>query len=57
MLSLGKKADDTKYTKEELATLSLDDVKKLIEVQEPGAFTKKVKKTTKAKNSTRKKTG
>jgi DNA topoisomerase I, bacterial len=41
MLKLAKKADDTKYTAEELATISLDEVKKMIEVQVPDAFVKK----------------
>lgn len=41
MLKLAKKADDTKYTADELATISLDEVKKMIEVQVPDAFVKK----------------
>jgi DNA topoisomerase I len=41
MLKLNKKKDDSKYTAEEAATLSLDDVKKMIEAQVPNAFTKK----------------
>src|SRR5436190_7949623 len=41
MLKLGKKADDTKYTAEELASISMDDVKKMIEGQMPNAFMKK----------------
>jgi DNA topoisomerase-1 len=44
MLKLGKKDDDTKYTTEELATLSLDDVKKIIEKQMPDAFMKRAAK-------------
>jgi DNA topoisomerase-1 len=44
MLKLGRKADDTKYTAEELAAISLDDVKKMIEVQMPDAFMKKAAK-------------
>lgn len=43
MLKLGKKADDTKYTAEEMAGVSLEDVKKMIEVQVPNAFAKKTK--------------
>jgi DNA topoisomerase-1 len=43
MLKLRKKADDTKYTAEELATISLDDVKQMIEAQVPNAFAKKTK--------------
>ena len=41
MLKLGRKDGGEKYTAEELCSLSLDDVKKMIEVQVPGAFTKK----------------
>lgn len=43
MLKLGKKADDTKYTAEDMATVSLDEVKKIIEAQVPNAFAKKTK--------------
>ncbi|MDF2192861.1 type I DNA topoisomerase [Paraflavitalea sp. CAU 1676] len=43
MLKLGKKADDTKYTPEEMAGVSLDDIKKMIEAQVPNAFAKKTK--------------
>ena len=42
MLKLGRKADGEKYTPEEVATLSLDEVKKMITAQVPDAFTKKV---------------
>jgi DNA topoisomerase-1 len=44
MLKLGKKADDTRFTPDELALLSLDDVKKIILTQDPKAFDKKGKK-------------
>jgi DNA topoisomerase I len=44
MLKLGKKADGTKYSNEEAAKLTLDEVKKMIQVEMPGAFTKKVVK-------------
>lgn len=54
MLKLPKKADDTKYTAEEAATLSLEDVKKMIEIEVPGAFTKKEKKPA-AKKAAKKK--
>ncbi len=54
MLKLPKKADDTKYTSEQAATISLEDVKKMIEVEIPGAFAKKVKKTA-AKKAAKKK--
>ena len=43
MLKLGKKADDTKYTAEEMAGVSLDEVKQMIEAQVPNAFAKKTK--------------
>ncbi|MGK2862676.1 MAG: topoisomerase C-terminal repeat-containing protein, partial [Chitinophagaceae bacterium] len=54
MLKLPKKADDTKYTAEEAATLSLEDVKKMIEIEVPGAFAKKEKKPA-AKKAAKKK--
>ena len=41
MLKLDKKKDDSKYSTEEAAALSLDDVKKMIEAQVPNAFSKK----------------
>lgn len=41
MLKLGKLADGTKPTAESLAQISLEEVKKMIEDQLPGAFTKK----------------
>lgn len=41
MLKLGKMADGTKPTAESLAQISLEEVKKMIEDQLPGAFTKK----------------
>jgi Uncharacterized C-terminal domain of topoisomerase IA len=44
MLKLRKKSDDTKYNGEELASISLDDVKKMIEAQMPDAFMKKTAK-------------
>jgi len=44
IIRLPKKADDTKYTAEELKDIPLDDVKKWIEAEVPGAFTKKEKK-------------
>ncbi len=43
MLKITKKADDTKYTPEELTTVPLEDVKKMIELQVPDAFKKKAK--------------
>lgn len=53
MLKLGKKANGEKYTTEELKALSLEDVKKIIETQEPGVFEKKIK--TRKKRTTKKK--
>lgn len=44
IIRMPKKADDTKYTAEEAAAFTLDDVKKFIEAEVPGAFTKKGKK-------------
>lgn len=47
MLKLGKKADGSKYAPEELTSVSLDEVKKMIEEQVPGAFEKKTKEAAK----------
>jgi DNA topoisomerase-1 len=55
MLKLGKKPDDTKYTAEELSSVSLDDVKKMIEAQVPDAFMKKAAKKTATKKAAPKK--
>jgi DNA topoisomerase-1 len=38
MIKLGRKKDGEKYTPEELTTLALDEVKKMIEVEMPDAF-------------------
>ncbi len=43
MLKLGKKADGTKYAPEELVDMDIEVVKKMIEEQVPGAFSKKLK--------------
>jgi DNA topoisomerase I len=58
MLKMGLKPDETKYTAEELAVVSVDDIKKMIEVQVPNAFAKKgaAKKTATKKATTAKKT-
>jgi DNA topoisomerase I len=51
MLKLGKKENGEKYTAEELTTVPLEEIKKMIEDQVPGAFAKKASKkasTTKA---------
>jgi DNA topoisomerase-1 len=55
MLKLGKKEDDTKYTKEELAALSIEEVKKIIEKQLPNAFVKKAAKKAATKKAATKK--
>jgi DNA topoisomerase-1 len=47
MLKLGKKPDGSKYSESEIAGISLDEVKKMIEEQVPNAFAKKVKAATK----------
>jgi DNA topoisomerase-1 len=41
MLKLGRKEGGEKYTADELANVQLEEVKKMIEQQVPGAFTKK----------------
>ena len=46
-LKIPRKADETKYTAEELKGISLDEVKRWIMEQEPTAFEKKIKKTKK----------
>lgn len=42
MLKLGRKADQSKYTDQELQQISLDEVKQMITDQVPNAFAKKV---------------
>lgn len=44
IVKLPRKADDTKYTAEDLAEVPLEDIKKFIEAEIPGAFSKKEKK-------------
>jgi DNA topoisomerase-1 len=41
MVKIGKKPDGSKYTNEDAATITLDEVKKMIEVEIPDAFAKK----------------
>ena len=48
MVKVPKKSDDSKYTVEEAAAFTLDDVKKFIEAEIPGAFKKSEKKPKKA---------
>ena len=56
MLKLGRKEGGEKLTNEEVAVLPLDDVKKMIEQQVPGAFSKKAAaKKTGAKRTVAKK--
>jgi DNA topoisomerase-1 len=43
MLKLGRKADGTKYEAADLADVDIETVKAMIELQVPGAFSKKVK--------------
>jgi len=42
MLKLGKQANGDKHTAETLASIEIEEIKKMIEEQVPGAFTKKV---------------
>jgi DNA topoisomerase-1 len=44
IIKLPRKADESKFTADDLKDVSLDEVKKMIEVEMPGAFTKKEKK-------------
>lgn len=55
MLKLGKKTDNTKYTADELVDADLEEIKKMIEEQVPGAFSKKLKVAAK-KTATKPKT-
>jgi DNA topoisomerase-1 len=55
ILRVPKKTDDTKYTAEELSSVSLEDVKKMIETQMPDAFVKKAAKKTATKKAAPKK--
>jgi DNA topoisomerase-1 len=54
MLKIDKKKDGEKYTTEEVANMPVEDIKKMIEAQVPGAFTKQVKAAAK-KAATKKK--
>jgi DNA topoisomerase-1 len=54
MLKMGRKADGSKYVEEELTGISLDEIKKMIEVEMPGAFDKASKKATAKKAATKK---
>ncbi len=54
MLKIDKKKDGEKYTTEEVAQMPVEDIKKMIEVQMPGAFSKQIKAAAK-KAATKKK--
>ncbi|MFT3946780.1 MAG: type I DNA topoisomerase [Agriterribacter sp.] len=56
IVKLPKKADNTKYTAEDLQQVSLDEVKQFIEAEIPGAFAKKEKKPKAAAKAAPKKT-
>ena len=58
MLKLGRRSNGEKYTAEELGTLTIEEVKSMIEEQMPGAFTKRVaaKKTSTKRAAPKKKT-
>ena len=56
MIKIARKKDGEKYTAEDLAGITLDEVKKLIEIEEPDAFAKKAPKKTAAKKTAAKKT-
>jgi len=56
MVKIGKQANGEKYTNEDLTSITIDEVKKLIEKELPDAFTKKTtaKKTAVKKTATKK---
>jgi DNA topoisomerase-1 len=56
IVKLPKKQDDSKYTADDLKDISLEEVKKMIETEIPGAFTKPEKKTAARKKTAAKKT-
>ena len=56
MVKLGKKDDGNKYTSEELSSIGIDEIKRMIEAEIPDAFKKATKKVT-AKKSAAKKSG
>ena len=53
MLKLGKKADGSKFTADDLKDVPVEEVKKMIEAQLPGAFNKPAKKAAAKKNATK----
>ena len=56
MIKIARKKDGEKYTADDLANITLDEVKKLIEIEEPDAFAKKAPKKAAAKKTAAKKT-
>lgn len=54
MLKLGRKPDGEKYAAEDLADVSLEEVKKMIVAIDPTAFEKKTKKAATKKSATKK---
>lgn len=54
IIRLPKKEDETKYTAEEVASFTLDQVKQFIETVVPGAFAKKEKKAATKKSTAKK---
>lgn len=57
MIKLAKKKDGEKYTNEELVSISIDEVKKMIEIEEPNAFKKAAPKKAAAKKTAAKTSG
>ncbi|MFT4061458.1 MAG: type I DNA topoisomerase [Edaphocola sp.] len=57
MLKLGRKADGNKYEAEDLAGITLEEVKKMIQAIDPAAFEKKARKSPTKKTAPLKKTG
>ncbi len=55
IIKLPRKADESKYTADELKDLPLEEAKKMIEIEVPGAFTKKEKKPAAKKKAAAKK--
>jgi DNA topoisomerase-1 len=55
IIKLPRKADESKYTADELKDIPLEEVKKMIEAEVPGAFTKKEKKPAAKKKTATKK--
>lgn len=56
MLKLGRKTDGSKYEEAELAAISVDEIKKMIVAEIPGAFDKKTKSTAPKKTAAKKAT-